>query len=44
MQATEHQGLLMILLNLNNSSLTDINITIITTNGTATGEIKNVHS
>ena len=44
MQATEHEGLLTVLLNLHNSSLTDINITVITINGTATGEIKNVHS
>ena len=40
MQVTEHQGLLMILLNLTtNPSSTDISITAITANGIATGEV-----
>ena len=44
MQVTEHQGLLIILLNLTNPSSTDISITVITINGTATGEAKNVRT
>ena len=39
MQVTEHQGLLMILLNLTNPSSTDIIITAITANGIAIGEV-----
>ena len=44
MQVTEHQGLLMILLNLTtNPSSTDISITAIIANGIATGEVKVIH-